>query len=235
MNLTKEFPETASHKIVAVIVAGGQGVRMGTALPKQFLPLKNKPVLYYTIRAFTEAITDIKIVLVLPAEHISYINMVLQAFEKHPDLTIIPGGETRYESVQNGLKEATDSDIIFVHDGVRPLLSRELIRRCYAQALELGSAIPAITLSDSMRQLLDDGAHKAINRERLRSVQTPQTFRSDILLKAFEQPYQEQFTDEATVVEASGTKVFLIEGTKENIKITTPEDLIIAEAFMNQL
>jgi len=234
MNPTTGIPGNFTKKAVAVIVAGGQGTRMGTALPKQFLPLKGKPVLYYSVKAFAEAINGIKIVVVLPMEHISYSNMVLQAFEERIDLTIVPGGSTRYESVQNGLKEAVDSDVVFVHDGVRPLIDRELILECYEHALTNGSAIPAITVSDSIRQLSGDGVHQAIDRQYLRAVQTPQTFRTDILLKAFGQPYQEQFTDEATVVEASGTSVFLIEGRKKNIKITTPEDLAVAESLMDQ-
>lgn len=233
MATTTESQENI-YKAAAVIVAGGQGLRMGAALPKQFLPLKGKPVLYYAIKAFTDAINDIKIILVLPEEHISYSNMVLQAFEERIELTIVPGGNTRYESVQNGLKEAAGSEVVFVHDGVRPLITIELIRECYNQALLHGSAIPVVAVSDSIRQVSSEGGHQAVNREQLRAVQTPQTFRTDMLLRAFRQPYREQFTDEATVAEAAGNKVFLVNGLKKNIKITTPEDIIIAEAFMEQ-
>lgn len=218
----------------AVIVAGGQGTRMGSALPKQFLPLAGKPVLYHTIQAFISAFTDIHIILVLPAAHISYAQIVLQAFPERIDLTIVQGGETRYHSVQNGLKAVTEDSIVFVHDGVRPLVSPKLIQACYAQAMEKGSAIPVIPIADSMRLLSDEGS-TVVNRQQLRIVQTPQTFLSAVLLPAFEQPYSEAFTDEATVVEAHGTKVDLIAGERHNIKITTPEDLVMAEALWQHI
>lgn len=218
---------------VAVIVAGGKGLRMQNAVPKQFLPLLDKPVLYHTIAAFLQAIPGIRIVLVLPAEHISYANMVLQQFQGGVDVTIVTGGATRYESVRNGLGATTEEDIIFVHDGVRPLLSSALIQRCYTAALAQGSAIPAIAVSDSIRRIDAQGISTGIDREALRAIQTPQTFKGSILLPAFEQDYQDRFTDEASVVEAFGQPVYLVEGEKSNIKITTPEDLIFATAILN--
>ncbi len=216
----------------AVITAGGQGTRMGTAMPKQFLDLAGKPVLYHTIKAFAEAIPSINIILVLPAHQISYAQMVLQAFEERIDLTIVAGGETRYQSVQNGLKDLPEDSIIMVHDGVRPLISSGLIQRCYAQALEKGSAIPAITATDSMR-LMQQSSSIPLARDRVRIIQTPQTFRGSVLLPAFRQPYNQSFTDEASVVEAAGGTIFLIEGERRNLKITTPEDLAIAEALIH--
>lgn len=216
----------------AVIVAGGKGVRMGSAVPKQFLPLNGKPVLYHTINAFIEAYTDIRLILVLPSHQLSYAQMVLQAFPNRIDLTIVAGGETRYHSVQNGLKVVTENSIVFIHDGVRPLVSADLIKQCYQQAVEKGSAIPAIPVTDSIRMVGTDDS-KSVNRDHLRIIQTPQTFRSEIILPAFQQPYTDAFTDEATVVEAHGTKVFLIEGERSNIKVTTPEDMILAEALLN--
>jgi 2-C-methyl-D-erythritol 4-phosphate cytidylyltransferase len=222
------MPETEKF---AIIVAGGKGLRMGNALPKQFLPLKGKPILYYAIKAFTDALPDIKIVLVLPEDHFSYAQMVLQAFPERIDVTIVGGGATRFHSVQNGLKEVSEDAIVFVHDGVRPLVSADLVLQCYAQALELGSAIPAVAVTDSMRMVKDDGS-EPIDRERLRIIQTPQTFRGSILLPAFQQAYVESFTDEATVAEAYGTRVYLIAGERSNIKVTTPEDMIIAEALL---
>lgn len=215
-----------------VIVAGGKGVRMGSALPKQFLPLQDKPVLYHTIKAFKDAYADMQLVLVLPKDQLSYAQMVLQAFDERIDLTIVAGGETRYHSVQNGLKAVHENAIVFVHDGVRPLVSADLIRRCYEQAAEKGSAIPAIAVADSMR-LADGDDSKPVDRGQLRIIQTPQTFRGDILLPAFQQAYNDAFTDEATVVEAHGTKIHLVEGERSNIKVTTPEDLILAEALLN--
>lgn len=217
----------------AVIVAGGKGVRMNSAVPKQFLPMLNKPILYYSINAFIEAFSDVHIVLVLPQEQLSYAQMVLGAFPERIDMTIVTGGETRYHSVQNGLKAINGDAVVFVHDGVRPLVSPTLIKRCYEQAIIKGSAVPAMRLTESIRMVNDgDDSSQAIDRELLCGIQTPQTFRSDILLPAFKQPYHRAFTDEATVVESYGCSVYLVEGERRNIKITTPEDMIIAEAFL---
>lgn len=215
----------------AVIVAGGKGHRMGNAIPKQFLPLAGKPVLYHTIKAFKDAFEDIKLVLVLPQDQLSYAQMVLQAFPERIDMAIVTGGETRFHSVQNGLKAVSGNSVIFVHDGVRPLVSAELIQRCFVQAIEKGSAIPAIAVADSMRIIEGDNT-RPVDRKHMRSIQTPQTFRADILLPAFEQGYKEEFTDEATVVESYGEDVYLAEGEKNNIKLTTPEDMLIAETIL---
>lgn len=218
-------------KKFAVIVAGGKGVRMGTAMPKQFLSLDGHPVLYHTIKAFTSAFADIQLILVLPPDQLSYAQMVLQSFPERLDVAIVPGGDTRYHSVQNGLKAVMEDSIVFVHDGVRPIVSKELIHRCYEHAMKLGSAIPAIDVAESMR-ILEGETSKTINRDELRIVQTPQTFHSSILMPAFEQAYQPSFTDEATVVEAHGTKIYLVEGEQGNIKVTRPDDLVIAEALL---
>ncbi len=218
-------------KKYAIIVAGGKGVRMGNAMPKQFLPLLGKPVLYHTIKAFLDAFDDIEIVLVLPKDQMSYTQMVLEAFIERVELTIVQGGATRYHSVQNGLKAVKESSIVFVHDGVRPLVSPELIQKCCADAEDHGSAIPAVAVSDSMRVIDGDGS-KPLDRSMMRLIQTPQTFKSEIILPAFEQDYNDAFTDEATVVEATGGKVYLTDGDKENIKLTTPVDIQIAEAIL---
>ncbi|HTN45404.1 MAG TPA: 2-C-methyl-D-erythritol 4-phosphate cytidylyltransferase [Flavipsychrobacter sp.] len=217
--------------IYAVIVAGGQGTRMGTAVPKQFLELNGHPVLYHTIRAFQKAIEDVQIILVLPEHHISYAQMVLQSFSERIDITIVAGGETRFHSVKKGLQGIPDNSIIMVHDGVRPLVSAALIRSCCEQAKEKGSAIPAIAATDSIR-ILEGAASRQIDRTLVRLVQTPQTFKASILLPVMEQDYQDGFTDEATVAEYSGIPIHLIEGEKRNLKITTQEDLIIAEVWM---
>lgn len=206
---------------------------MGMAIPKQFLPLVGKPVLYHTIKAFLDAYDDMNIILVLPEEQLSYAQMVLQAFEERIDITIVSGGETRFHSVKNGLKVIEEESIIFVHDGVRPMVSADLIRNCYEQAVEKGSAIPAITVTDSVRVVAGTDS-KPINRATLRSIQTPQTFRSDILIPAFEQEYADSFTDEATVAEAAGHTVNLVEGDKRNIKLTTPEDMEWAEMLLKE-
>lgn len=230
--MTVQIPDSKFQiPVFAVIVAGGQGTRMGTAVPKQFLKLNGKPVLYYTIKAFTTALPEVQIILVLPAHQISYAQMVLQSFPERIDVTIVAGGETRFHSVQNGLKDVPEEAIVFIHDGVRPLVSHDLILRCYQQAIEKGSAIPAIAVADSMRLVKTEGS-APIDRTQLRIIQTPQTFRASILQPAMQQPYSDTFTDEATVVEAFGGRVHLTEGEKSNIKITTPEDMMMAEALL---
>ncbi len=220
-------------KKYAVIVAGGKGTRMGNAMPKQFLNLNGKPVLSYAIAAFTAAVPDIQIILVLPPDMLSYAQMVLRALPEPVELTLIAGGETRFHSVQNGLNAIDEAGIVFIHDGARPLLSAELIIRCFNAAIEQGSAIPAIAVAESLRQL--NGENSApVNRDNIRIIQTPQTFHTNIILPAFKQAFQPGFTDEATVVESFGSKVYLVEGDRKNLKLTTPEDMIIAEAFLNE-
>lgn len=217
----------------AVIVAGGSGQRMGTALPKQFLDLCGKPVLYWSIKAFMDALPDVHIILVLPEQQISLAQMVLRAFPERIDLTIVAGGETRHASVANGLKEVPDDAIAMVHDGARPLVSPLLIQRCYEVALLNRGAIPVVPVTDSVRQLTGNSSH-AISRDDLRIVQTPQAFDAALLKEAFRQPYDPAFTDEATVVESYGEQVQVIEGEHCNLKITTPDDLLIAEALIRQ-
>lgn len=218
-------------KKYAVIVAGGKGTRMGAAVPKQFLPLLGKPLLCYPIEAFAQAMSGINLILVLPEDQLRSAQIVLRSYLGGVDVTIVAGGETRYHSVQNGLKVIKDDGIVFVHDGARPLVSTELILRCYVQAMEKGSAIPTIAVTESLR-VVDDNNSRPVDREHIRIIQTPQTFHSSILLPAFEQEYQTSFTDEATVLEAFGTKVHLIDGARDNIKVTTPEDMLIAEVLL---
>jgi 2-C-methyl-D-erythritol 4-phosphate cytidylyltransferase len=215
----------------AVIVAGGKGLRMGATVPKQFLPLLGMPLLCHPVRAFANAMPDIRLVLVLPPDQLHSAQTVLRTYLAGINVTTVAGGETRYHSVQNGLKVINDDGVVFVHDGVRPILSAAFIQRCYRAAVEKGSAIPIVPVTDSIREVSEDFS-VPVERENLRFIQTPQTFRTNIILPAFQQPYQESFTDEATVVEASGIKVNLIEGVRENIKVTTPTDLIIAETLL---
>src|ERR1700748_1734457 len=207
---------------------------MGTAVPKQFLPLNGKPIIYYPIRTFLETFPKGKVILVLPENHFSHANDLLLSFQNNIELSIVAGGLTRFHSVQNGLKEVEDG-IVFVHDGVRPFINKELLLRCYNKALTNGSAIPTIPVTDSIRQW-DGNFYKAIDRSRLRSMQTPQTFKASLLKQAFEQDYNDTFTDEATILEYIGVGVHFVEGLRTNIKITTPEDMAIAEAIiqMNQ-
>lgn len=218
-------------KKIAVIVAGGNGTRMNTSLPKQFLLLNGKPILYYTINTFLNAYKDLSIILVLPEEYIAAGQEIIDAFFNYNRIQITAGGRTRFHSVQNGLQHITDESIIFVHDGVRCLLSTQLIHQCYNAALEHGSAIPAIDCKDSVR-IIRGQVNEAIERSNIKLVQTPQTFHSKILLPAFKIDFKEKFTDEATVVEAYGLKVHLIEGEENNIKITNPADLAIAEQLL---
>jgi len=216
----------------AIIVAGGIGSRMESETPKQFLLLNGKPVLFYAIDTFLKTFDDCKIILVLPEEHIATGQEIIDAFFDYNKIKIVVGGRTRFHSVQNGLKLVTDEDsIVFVHDAVRPMITSTLVMKCYASAVELGTAIPTIPLKDSIRQLTEDG-NDAVDRTSFVLVQTPQVFHSKILLPAFNIDYKDKFTDEATVVEAFGLTVALVEGEEQNIKITKPTDLIVLEAMM---
>ncbi len=215
----------------AVIVAGGSGTRMNSTLPKQFILLNGKPVLYYTLRTFLEAYPDLQVILVLPEEHIAAGKEIIDAWFDAARIQITAGGRTRFHSVQNGLQLVKEESIVFVHDGVRCLLTPQLIHRCYEAALTFGSAIPVIDCKDSVRLLQADG-NEAIDRSLIKLVQTPQTFHSKILLPAFQIDYKDRFTDEATVVEAFGLSVHLVEGEENNIKITRPGDLLVAEQLL---
>ena len=218
------------HKY-AIIVAGGSSTRMGGNLPKQFMLLKDKPVLYYTLKGFLEAYDDLQIILVLPVDYTDMGQEIIDAYFDKKRIRITSGGDTRFQSVKNGLALVKQEAIIFVHDGVRCLLSKDLIHRCYAQAVETGTAIPAIVSKDSVRLLTEEG-NLAYDRNKVMLIQTPQTFHSKILLPAFQIYYKNKFTDEATVVEAYGMKVTLVEGEENNIKITMPVDLLIAEKLI---
>ena len=220
------------HKY-AIIVAGGIGTRMGANLPKQFMLLKGKPVIYYTIKTFLDAYNDLEIILVLPTEYISTGHEIVNGYFDKRRIQITAGGDTRFQSVKNGLALVEEESIIFVHDGVRCLLTKELIHRCYQKALETGTAIPAITSKDSIRLLIKEDS-EAFDRNKVMLVQTPQTFHSKILLPAFKIDYKDKFTDEATVVEAYGMKLTLVEGEENNIKITRPIDLMFAEKILDK-
>jgi 2-C-methyl-D-erythritol 4-phosphate cytidylyltransferase len=224
---------TAQLKKIAVIVAGGTGTRMNNSVPKQFLLLNNKPVLFYTIDTFLKAYDDMKIVLVLPEEHVAAGQEIIDAFFDYSRIKITIGGRTRFHSVQNGLALVKEESIVFVHDAVRCLVTTDLIKRCYDVAIEYGSAIPVIDSKDSVRIVTGKG-NEAIERSTVKLVQTPQTFHSKILLPAFNIDYKDKFTDEATVVEAFGLKVQLVEGEEDNIKITKPADLIVAEQILRE-
>lgn len=220
-------------KKYAVIVAGGSGLRMGTSVPKQFLPLRDKTVLWYTLTAFLDAFPDLTIILVLPEEHLQTGHDILRSTADPDRIWMTTGGETRFHSVKKGLDHIHQHSIVFVHDGVRCLLTTELIRRCYSMAQERGNAIPAVTAVDSIR-IETVGGNEFIDRNKVRIIQTPQTFYSDILKAAYEQEYDESFTDEASVVERLGVRIHLVEGEATNIKITRPIDMLIAEKVLEE-
>ena len=218
-------------KKTAIIVAGGTGQRMGTALPKQFLAIEGKSILLHTVDQFVSAFSDINFVIVLPADYIHEGENLIAASGLVHSFLFVAGGDTRFQSVKNGLAQADPASIVFVHDAVRCLLTPDLIQRCYQQAVEKGSAIPAVSSTDTVR-IIEGTKHHVVDRANVMMIQTPQTFNAAILKKAFEQAYQPSFTDEANVLEASGKEVYLIEGEYENIKITRPLDLAIAEYIL---
>lgn len=216
----------------AIIVAGGQGLRMGGDIPKQFLPIGGKPVLMRTIEAFLRADASVQIVLVLPSAQMKYWHQLCQQYAFDVPLLLASGGETRFHSVRNGLDMIADADgVVGVHDGVRPFVSAEVIQRCYTEAEERGAVIPVIPVVETVRQLTCQGS-KTVSRDEYRLVQTPQTFRVSLLRQAYSQEYRTFFTDDASVVEALGHDVCLVDGNRENIKLTTPSDLRYAEFLL---
>jgi 2-C-methyl-D-erythritol 4-phosphate cytidylyltransferase len=218
-------------KKTAIIVAGGTGQRMGTALPKQFLAIEGKSILLHTLSQFVAAFWDINFIIVLPADFIQEGQKLIASSGFTQHVQFVAGGDTRFQSVKNGLVQADSESIVFVHDAVRCLLTPDLIQRCYQQAVEKGSAIPAVASTDTIR-IIEETKHHVVDRANVMMIQTPQTFNAALLIKAFEQDYQPSFTDEANVLEASGKQVFLIDGEYENIKITRPLDLAIAEYIL---
>ena len=218
-------------KKIAIIVAGGTGQRMGSVVPKQFLAIQGKPILLHTIVQFVAAFSDIQLVVVLPESYIKEGQDLLTKNGFTKNIVFVAGGDTRFQSVKNGLAQIKESSIVFVHDAVRCLLTPALIQRCYQQALEKGSAIPAVSSTDTVRLIKGD-KNEFFDRENVMLIQTPQTFQSDLLLSAFNQAFDPSFTDEANVVEASGKQVYIVDGEFENIKITRPLDLAIAEYIL---
>lgn len=211
----------------ALIVAGGKGLRMGGELPKQFIPVGGKPVLMRTMEAFYDSDSEIQIILVLPHSQQDYWRQLCRECRFSLPHVIADGGETRFHSVKNGLALVKTPALVGVHDGVRPFVSPEVIARCYKLAAEKKAVVPVIEVVETVRRLTGDGS-VTVNRDDYRLVQTPQVFDAELLKKAYGQAYTSRFTDDASVVEASGGSVFLTEGNKENIKITTPFDLKIA-------
>ena len=225
------FTKINTMKKYAIILAAGNGSRMNNPLPKQFHKIAGKPLLYYSIDAFLNAYDDLQLILVLPEEYLGAGQEIIDAFFDYKRVRLTVGGRTRFHSVQNGLKLVEEDSIVFVHDGVRCLLTKSLIHRCLGAVLHYGSAIPVVPSKDSVRIITEDG-NEAVDREIVRLVQTPQAFYSKILLPAFNIDYKDKFTDEASVVEAFGLKTYLVEGEIDNIKITTPMDLVVAKRII---
>ena len=251
-----------------IVVAGGKGLRMGADLPKQFLPIGGRPVLMHTLEAFERAIPGIRLILVLPKDQQAFWRDLCRQHHFTLPHTIADGGATRFHSVKNGLRSLSSAQpsalrsaqrdaphlenphpsLVAVHDGVRPFVSEEVIRRTFDAARQHGAVVPVIPVVETVRQLLspssrqlhpsltggEGGGSITVDRSLYRLVQTPQTFQLPLLLRAYEQPYTEAFTDDASVVEALGHPVTLVEGNRENIKITTPFDLTIAEALLSK-
>lgn len=221
-----------------IIVAGGKGLRMGADIPKQFLPVGGKPVLMRTLERFREYAADLQIILVLPEAQQDYWRELCQQYHFDVEYTLANGGETRFHSVQNGLALVPDDaeGVVGVHDGVRPFPSVEVIRNCYETARTAKAVIPVIPIVETVRHLVSESNVQrsiTVPRGDYRLVQTPQTFDIQLLKAANRQPYNDGFTDDASVVEAYGFDITLVEGNRENIKITTPFDMTIAEALLN--
>ncbi|MFQ5335449.1 MAG: 2-C-methyl-D-erythritol 4-phosphate cytidylyltransferase [Flavobacteriales bacterium] len=215
----------------AVIVAGGRGERMKAAVPKQFIPLAGKPLLMHTMEAFHSVEKDIQIILVLPSEHIDAWSARCAAHHFNIPHITASGGATRFHSTCAGMEAVQGHGVVAVHDGVRCLISPGLINRCYTEAEEHGNAVPCVPLKDSIRQVAEDGNRQA-DRDAFAAIQTPQCFKTEILKKALEQDYSEEYTDEASCVERLGHSIHLIPGEVRNIKITTEEDLLFAQACL---
>ena len=214
-----------------IITAGGIGKRMGGSLPKQFLPIQGRPLLFYTIERFHQYDPHIEILLTLPEDWRSYWETLCKEFSFSIPHRVISGGKERYHSIQLALVHST-GNLVGVHDGVRPFVSVETINRCYQTASELGSAVPVMPVKESLRKLNDETLSVSVERSAFRSVQTPQVFERNILVSAYERTFHDAITDDASLVEENGKTIYLVEGNEENIKITTPLDLSFCEFLL---
>jgi 2-C-methyl-D-erythritol 4-phosphate cytidylyltransferase len=217
-----------------IIVAGGRGKRMGHNIPKQFLRLDGTPVLLLTMFRFYEYDSEIKIILALPPDEIETWETIISNTVCVPSHTIVEGGNERFFSVKNSLSHVGKGETVAIHDGVRPFVSVETISRCFDKAEQSGAAIPVIAVTESIRYFENEDKSHSVNRENYRTVQTPQVFKSDILIPAYTQPWSKDFTDDASVVEKFGYPVSSVEGNIENIKLTTPWDMEIAKILLKK-
>ena len=214
-----------------IIVAGGKGLRMGGDIPKQFLPVCGKPVLMRTIEAFYTYDNQIHVILVLPVSQQEYWRELCQTYNFNLPHEVADGGDTRFHSVSNGLALVDGEGLVGIHDGVRPFVSQEVIARCFAEAEQKKAVIPVIGVVETVRCLEGEDS-VTVPRDKYKLVQTPQVFDVALLKQAYHQDYTDMFTDDASVVEALGEKVYLVEGNRENIKLTTPFDLKLAEMLV---
>lgn len=219
-------------KKFVVIVAGGAGSRMGAEIPKQFLELCGKPVLMHTIQVFHDFDPGSAIILVLPEGQQQFWKGLCLKHSFSLVHQVVPGGNTRFHSVQNGLSKIDGEGIVFIHDGVRPLVSKETLARCLETTEKSGNAIPVLPVNESLRKL-EGETNVSVDRSLYFGVQTPQTFRSGQIQEAFKQDFDPSFTDDASVAEKAGFAIQMVEGNRENIKITTPIDLLVAEAYLS--
>jgi 2-C-methyl-D-erythritol 4-phosphate cytidylyltransferase len=218
---------------IAIIVAGGKGERMNADIPKQFLEIHGKPILMHTLEVFHLFDPTMQLILVLPEIQIDFWNALCEKHDFNIHHQVVPGGQTRFHSVKNGLKAIKVPALVAIHDGVRPLVSIKTIARCFDEAEKFDAVVPVFDLVESIRQISKTDS-KSVDRNNFKLVQTPQVFDAELLKKAYEQEFSTLFTDDASVVEAIGTKIHLVEGNRGNIKITTGFDLKIAEILINR-
>ena len=221
-------------ELYAVIVAGGSGKRMGANIPKQFLELAGRPVLMHTIERFKSFDPSIEIITVLPENQLRFWIDLQKKHSFTVPHTLVKGGSNRFFSVRNGLKFVNAPGLVAIHDGVRPFVSIDTIKRCFDTAEKFGNAIPSVSPAESLRIITEQGS-LPVNRLHVKQIQTPQVFMAELIKNAYLQEYRPEFTDDATVLEKTGEKINLIEGNRENIKITNPEDLIISAALLQSI
>ena len=221
-------------KHYVIIVAGGSGSRMQSSTPKQFLPLNQKPILLHTLERLYASVNQAELIIALPSSQFDVWKTICEEYQVNIPHQLCCGGTTRFESVKNALKMVSETSIIAIHDGVRPLVKKSVVKQCLQTAQQKGAAIPVLRIEESIRKKMKDEKSTIVNRDDYLIVQTPQCFKSSILLEAYQQAYSTTFTDDASVVETMGNAISLVDGNKENIKITRPEDLIIAESFLKQ-
>lgn len=217
-------------KEIVIIVAGGTGNRMQSEMPKQFIEVKGLPILMHTIKRFYKYNNKIEIRLVLPASQFDFWKELVSKHKFNIPLSLYSGGDKRFNSVKNGLKDIDQESLVAIHDGVRPFVSIETIQKGFDSAEANGAAIPVIEVHETLRKVSENSS-ETVNRKKYKLVQTPQIFKAEIILKAYQQENKDSFTDDASVVEAMNQTIYLFEGNRENIKITTPNDLLVANCY----